>query len=49
MTESAPREGAAGISRSAAAFYALAFFSGAAALVYEVTWAKMLALTFGST
>lgn len=30
-------------------FYALAFLSGVAALVYEVTWAKMLALTFGST
>ena len=30
-------------------FYALAFLSGLAALVYEVTWAKMLALTFGST
>lgn len=29
--------------------YALAFLSGAAALMYELTWAKMLALTFGST
>ena len=29
--------------------YAFAFLSGAAALVYEVTWAKMLALSFGST
>jgi spermidine synthase len=29
--------------------YALAFASGAAALVYEVTWAQMLSLTFGST
>jgi spermidine synthase len=33
----------------ARACYAFAFLSGAAALVYEVTWAKMLALTFGST
>lgn len=30
-------------------FYVLAFLSGAAALIYELTWAKMLALTFGST
>ncbi len=29
--------------------YLLALLSGAAALIYEVTWAKMLALTFGST
>jgi spermidine synthase len=29
--------------------YLLAFFSGVAAIVYEVTWARMLALTFGST
>ena len=29
--------------------YLLAFCSGLAALVYEVTWAKMLSLTFGST
>jgi len=27
----------------------MAFLSGAAALIYELTWAKMLALTFGST
>jgi spermidine synthase len=33
----------------ARAAYAFAFLSGAAALVYEVTWAKMLALSFGST
>ena len=32
-----------------ASLYVLAFCSGAAALVYEVVWAKMLALTFGST
>lgn len=31
------------------ACYTFAFLSGAAALVYEVTWAKMLALSFGST
>ncbi|HUU85473.1 MAG TPA: fused MFS/spermidine synthase [Phycisphaerae bacterium] len=30
-------------------FYLMAFFSGVAALVYEVTWARMLELTFGST
>ncbi len=29
--------------------YFMAFASGAAALMYEVAWAKMLALTFGST
>ncbi|MHC4427389.1 MAG: fused MFS/spermidine synthase [Planctomycetota bacterium] len=29
--------------------YAMALLSGMAALVYEVTWARMLALTFGST
>lgn len=29
--------------------YTMAFASGAAALMYEVAWAKMLALTFGST
>lgn len=33
----------------AKAAYALAFMSGVAALVYEVTWVKMLSLTFGST
>ena len=27
----------------------LAFLSGSAALTYEVTWAKLLSLTFGST
>ncbi len=31
------------------AFYAMAFVSGFAALVYELTWAKMLALAFGGT
>lgn len=31
------------------AIYAMAFFSGAAALAYEIAWAKLLALTFGST
>ena len=30
-------------------FYFLSFMSGVAALIYEITWAKMLALTFGST
>jgi spermidine synthase len=29
--------------------YLLAFLSGAAALAYEVTWAKLLSLTFGRT
>jgi len=29
--------------------YGMAFASGVAALVYEVAWARMLALTFGST
>ena len=29
--------------------YGLAFFSGAAALLYQVVWVHMLALTFGST
>ncbi len=29
--------------------YLLAFLSGAAALTYEVTWAKLLSLTFGRT
>ena len=29
-------------------FYVLAFLSGTAALCYEVTWARMLALTFGN-
>jgi spermidine synthase len=33
----------------AAQLYAFAFASGAAALVYEVAWTKMLALTFGRT
>lgn len=32
-----------------AVLYLLAFCSGVAALIYEITWAKMLALTFGST
>ncbi len=32
-----------------AIFYVLSFCSGVAALIYEVAWAKMLALTFGST
>lgn len=31
------------------ALYALAGVSGAAALIYQVVWARMLALTFGST
>ncbi|MBX7165840.1 MAG: fused MFS/spermidine synthase [Pirellulales bacterium] len=29
--------------------YAMSFASGAAALIYEVAWTKMLSLTFGST
>ena len=33
----------------AKSLYLLAFFSGAAALTYEVTWAKLLSLTFGRT
>ena len=38
------------LSRSfTAAVYAMACGSGFAALVYEVAWARMLALTFGST
>ena len=36
-------------SRAAAPLYLAAFLSGAAALMYELTWAKMLSLTFGST
>ena len=32
-----------------ALFYLLSFCSGAAALIYEVTWARMLALSFGSS
>ncbi|MCH8966617.1 MAG: fused MFS/spermidine synthase [Planctomycetes bacterium] len=32
-----------------AALYLLAFLSGIAALMYEITWAKMLALALGST
>jgi len=35
-----------GLARS---LYLLAFLSGAAALTYEVTWAKLLSLTFGGT
>lgn len=31
------------------ALYVFAFFSGTAALIYEVAWTKMLALTFGRT
>ena len=31
------------------AFYVMTFLSGVAALVYEITWARMLGLTFGST
>jgi len=38
--------GARGLARS---LYTLAFLSGAAALTYEVTWAKLLSLTFGRT
>ena len=30
-------------------FYGMALFSGAAGLTYEITWARMLGLTFGST
>jgi spermidine synthase len=33
----------------AAAFYSLSFASGMAALIYQVVWARMLSLTFGST
>jgi len=29
--------------------YLLAFLSGAAALIYQVTWTNLLALSFGST
>ncbi|MBW2542281.1 MAG: hypothetical protein JRF15_09335, partial [Deltaproteobacteria bacterium] len=32
-----------------AALYLLAFLSGAAALIYQVTWTNLLALSFGST
>jgi spermidine synthase len=32
-----------------ACVYGLALLSGVASLIYEITWAKMLALTFGST
>lgn len=42
------RETAAGPG-AAGPFYLLAFFSGMAALVYQVAWSQMLALTFGST
>ena len=46
----APRRGSLPPSRQLPrALYALAFVSGAAALTYEVTWAKLLSLTFGST
>jgi len=31
------------------ALYLFSFFSGAAALIYQVAWAKMLALSFGAT
>lgn len=37
------------LSGAVACFYFLAFLSGSAALIYELTWAKMLSLTFGST
>ena len=37
------------LTRPVILFYAMAFWSGAAALAYQVAWAKMLALTFGST
>ena len=49
---SLPREERAVRSASPGAavpFYVFALFSGAAALVYETAWAKLLALTFGST
>ncbi|MBI4716184.1 MAG: fused MFS/spermidine synthase [Planctomycetes bacterium] len=36
-------------SAAAALLYLMALLSGGAALIYEVTWARMLALTFGST
>ena len=29
--------------------YVLAFISGAAALIYQVAWVKMISLSFGST
>lgn len=45
MSASAARENR-GLARS---LYLLAFLSGAAALTYEVTWAKLLSLTFGRT
>ncbi len=35
--------------RLALTLYGLAFFSGAAALAYQVTWARILSLTFGSS
>ena len=35
--------------RLALIFYALALASGAAALIYELTWSRMLSLTFGSS
>ena len=50
MTASSDAQGIAreprGLTRS---LYLLAFLSGAAALTYEVTWAKLLSLTFGGT
>jgi spermidine synthase len=36
-------------SRSRSTLYALFFFSGAAALTYQVIWARQLAIIFGST
>ncbi len=43
-TEPAPASDAAVF-----AFYALTFASGAAALVYQIVWSRMLSLTFGSS
>lgn len=43
-SESLPASGV-----SSRLIYTMAFASGAAALMYEVAWAKMLSLTFGST
>ncbi len=51
MTGSVPTDpGFGSVPRGAVVvLYLLLFFSGVAALTYEIAWAKMLALTFGST
>ena len=42
-------ESAPGFRDPVALIYGMALCSGAAALIYEICWARMLALTFGST